>query len=77
GEQREYVVTAVNAVGESRGSVRTNAWAYDPPARPTSGDFTPVVTRDGEGNVADLVIRGVESAETGQLEIRSAAGETR
>ncbi|MFX5785383.1 hypothetical protein ABTE36_23090, partial [Acinetobacter baumannii] len=25
GEQREYVVTAVNAVGESRGSVRTNA----------------------------------------------------
>jgi hypothetical protein len=77
GEQREYVVTAVNAVGESRGSVRTNAWAYDPPARPTSADFTPVVTRDGDGNVADLVIHGVESAETGQLEIRSAAGETR
>ncbi|SIR78948.1 Ig-like domain-containing protein [Microbacterium sp. RURRCA19A] len=77
GEQREYVVTAVNDVGESRGSVRTNAWAYDPPARPESGDFTPVVTRDGAGNVADLVIRGVESSETGQLEIRSAAGETR
>ena len=77
GEQREYVVTAVNAVGESRGAVRTNAWAYDPPARPKSADFTPVVTRDGEGNVADLVIRGVEAAETGQLEVRSAAGETR
>lgn len=77
GEQREYVVTAVNAVGESRGSVRTNGWAYDPPAQPRSGEFTPVVTRGGEGNVADLVIRGVESAETGQLEIRSAAGETR
>ncbi len=77
GEQREYVVTAVNAVGESSGSVRTNGWAYDPPAKPGSGEFTPVVTRGGEGNVADLVIRGVESAETGQLEIRSAAGETR
>jgi hypothetical protein len=77
GEQREYVVTAVNSVGESRGSVRTTAWAYDPPARPESADFEPVVTRDGEGNVADLVIRGVESAETGQLEVRSAAGETR
>ena len=77
GEQREYVVTAVNGVGESRGSVRTLGWAYDPPARPGSADFTPVVTRDGEGNVADLVIRGIESAETGQLEVRSAAGETR
>ncbi|MCT2087244.1 hypothetical protein M3D75_14060 [Microbacterium enclense] len=77
GEKREYVVTAVNGVGESRGSVRTTAWAYDPPARPKSGDFTPVVTRDGEGNVADLVIRGVESSETGQLEVRSSAGETR
>lgn len=77
GEQREYVATAVNAVGESRGAVRTTAWAYDPPARPAAGDFTPTVTRDGEGNVADLVIRGVESAETGQLEVRSAAGETR
>lgn len=77
GEQREYAVTAVNSVGESRGSVRTTAWAYDPPARPESAGFTPVVTGDGEGNVADLVIRGVESAETGQLEIRSAAGETR
>lgn len=76
GEQREYVVTAVNAVGESRGAVRTTAWAYDPPARPRSAEFTPVVTADGAGNVADLVIRGVESSETGQLEIRAATGET-
>ena len=43
GDQREYVVTAVNAVGESRGSVRTTAWAYDPPPGPGSLDWTPTV----------------------------------
>lgn len=76
GEQREYVVTAVNSVGESRGAVRTTAWAYDAPAKPVSGEFTPVVT-GGDGNVADLTIRGIDAAETGRLEISSAAGEKR
>ncbi|MDF2991291.1 MAG: hypothetical protein K0S37_1805 [Microbacterium sp.] len=76
GDQREYVVTALNDVGESRGSVRTTAWAYDPPPRPESVDWTPVVTDSGEGNVVDLVVRGVDAGETGSLEIRSSAGET-
>jgi len=77
GDQREYVVTAVNDVGESRDSVRTTAWAYDPPPRPDSVDSTPVVTDSGEGGVVDLVVRGVDAGETGSLEIRSSAGETR
>ncbi|MDQ1074406.1 MULTISPECIES: Ig-like domain-containing protein [Microbacterium] len=76
GDQREYVVTAVNDVGESRGSVRTTAWAYDPPPRPDSVDWTPTVTDDGSGNVVDLVVRGVDAAETGSLQIRSSTGET-
>lgn len=76
GEQREYVVTAVNSVGESRGAVRTTAWAYASPDRPRSGDFTPV-DNGGEGGVADLTIRGVDAAETGSLEIVSAAGQKR
>ncbi|MDF2047465.1 hypothetical protein P2P98_14960, partial [Microbacterium sp. Kw_RZR3] len=76
GDQREYVVTAVNDVGESRGSVRTTAWAYDPPPRPDSVDWTPTVTDDGSGNVVDLLVRGVDAAETGSLQIRSSTGET-
>ncbi|MCM3613171.1 Ig-like domain-containing protein [Microbacterium enclense] len=75
GEQREYVVTAVNAVGESRGSVRTTGWAYRAPAQPRELAFSPVRT-DGAGGVADLVIRGVDGAETGSLEISSPVGDT-
>ncbi len=76
GEQREYVVTAVNSVGESRGAVRTTAWAYASPDKPRSGDFAPV-DNGGEGGVADLTIRGIDAAETGTLEIASAAGQKR
>ena len=36
GEQRTYVAFAVNGVGESRTSVRTVGWAYDPPPAPAS-----------------------------------------
>ncbi len=75
GEQREYVVTSVNAVGESRAAVRTTAWAYRAPGRPRELTSTPVRT-DGLGNVADLVVSGVDAAETGTLEISSPVGET-
>jgi len=74
GERRDYVVTAANDVGESRGSVRTTAWAYAPPPRPESADATPAVTDDGAGNVVDLVVRGVDAAQTGSLQIRSSTG---
>ncbi|MGP3535881.1 Ig-like domain-containing protein [Microbacterium sp. RD1] len=71
GEQREYEAWAVNAVGESRGSVRTTAWAYDTPATPTSVTFVPT----GDGTVR-LSIAGIDSADTGYLQIASATGET-
>ncbi|WP_295838724.1 Ig-like domain-containing protein [uncultured Microbacterium sp.] len=74
GEQREYVVTAVNSVGESRGAVRTSGWAYRAPNKPGALEFTPVQT-NGEGNVADLVVTGVDGAETGTLEISSPVGD--
>ncbi|MDQ1176816.1 Ig-like domain-containing protein [Microbacterium sp. SORGH_AS_0421] len=74
GEQREYVVNAVNSVGESKMAVRTTGWAYRPPNAPKGMDFTPTQT-GGEGNLADLVIKDVDSAETGTLEIASAAGD--
>src|SRR5690606_22591867 len=75
GEHRVYEAVAVNAVGRSAAAVRTTAWAYDPPAAPTSMRATPVVTA-GDGGVVTLSIRGVDAADTGALEIASPAGET-
>ncbi|MEV8267995.1 Ig-like domain-containing protein [Microbacterium sp. NPDC076911] len=75
GQKRTYVATAVSDVGESHSSVRTIAWAYDPPAAPTKVTGTPVVTA-GEGGAVSLVIDGIDSDQTGSLEITSATGET-
>ena len=75
GVERTYEVVAVNAVGESRASVRTLAWAYDPPAAPESVSWAPVVT-GGEGGLISLSIEGIDQAKTGSIQIASAAGET-
>ena len=75
GERREFEVVAVNAVGVSRTSVRTVAWAYDPPLPPRSVTATPLVT-GGEGGLVSLAIAGVDAADTGSLQIASPAGET-
>ncbi|MCP2638039.1 Ig-like domain-containing protein [Microbacterium sp. HD4P20] len=75
GEQRAYEAWAVNGVGESRGSVRTVAWAYDTPGTPSRVAWSPVVT-DGDGGIISLAIEGVDASETGTLEISSPAGET-
>jgi len=75
GERRTFEVVAVNAVGVSRGSVSTTAWAYDPPAPPRSGTAVPVVTA-GEGGVAAITLQGVDAAATGALQLSSPAGET-
>ncbi len=74
GEKRTYEVFAVNAIGTSRASVRTVAWAYDAPAAPTSVVASPVVT-SGEGGIVALDVRGIDPAETGSLEVTSPAGE--
>jgi hypothetical protein len=76
GEQRTYDAWAVNRVGESRGSVRTVAWAYDAPLAPTGVTAAPLVTGDGTGGIVSLVIDGIDAAETGSVEISSPAGET-
>lgn len=75
GEQRSYEAVAVNAVGSSRTSVRTTAWAYDPPAAPTGAAAVPVVA-GADGGVAALTITGVDAADTGALKISSPVGET-
>lgn len=74
GLQKVYEVTAVNAVGESGGSVSTIAWAYNPPAAPAKVSVTPIVT-EGEGHLVSLEITGVEAAQTGTLQITSATGD--
>ncbi|HKP09045.1 MAG TPA: Ig-like domain-containing protein [Microbacterium sp.] len=76
GEPRTYEAWAVNAVGESRSSVRTVAWAYDAPPAPQRVTAEPVVTGDGRGGIVSLVIDGVDTASTGSLEIKSDTGET-
>lgn len=75
GDKREYVATAVNALGESRGSVRTTAWAYDAPAAPTGVTTSPVVTRDGTGGLISLSIP-VSDPATGSFQISSPVGDT-
>lgn len=74
GEKRTYEVFSVNAIGTSRASVRTVAWAYDAPAAPTSVGVSPVVTA-GEGGIVALEVEGIDPAETGSLEVTSPAGE--
>lgn len=76
GEPRVYEALALNAVGASRASVSTTAWAYDPPTPPTSVTASPVVTA-GDGGMVALTIAGVHAAATSALQISSPAGETR
>jgi len=75
GERRTYEAFAVNAVGASPTSVRTSAWAYDPPGAPSGASATPVVA-GADGGVAALTITGVDAANTAALEIASPVGET-
>lgn len=75
GEERAYEAVAVNAIGESRGAVRTVAWAYDVPATPTGITAAPVVT-GGQGGVVSIQIESVDAGETAYLEISSPVGET-
>ncbi len=75
GEQRTYDAYARNAVGTSRSSVRTVAWAYNSPGAPANVQVRPVLT-SGEGGVVALHIEGIDPESTGNLEITSPAGET-
>lgn len=75
GEQRLYEAVAINAVGASRTSVRTTAWAYDAPAPPSAATPTPVVA-GADGGVVSIVFAGVDAANARALQISSPVGET-
>lgn len=76
GEQREYEAVAVNSVGASRGAVSTVAWAYNPPPAPTTVTAVPVVTPGGAGGVVALTVEGIDTSQTGRIEVTSPSGET-
>lgn len=75
GERRTYEALARNAVGLSRGSVQTVAWAYQAPGAPSGVQVAPVLT-SGAGGVVSLRIAGIDPERTGTLQITSPAGET-
>ncbi len=71
GEKITYEARAVSAVGDSRATVRAQAWAYRAPAQPTGSSFTPVPNgRDGER--ADIVVSGLDST-TGSVTLTGGA----
>ena len=74
GDRRSYTVTAYNAVGESKDSVKADAWAYGPPPSPDGATAEPVVTSDGDGKVVKLTVGGIDSSQTDRLRISSEAG---
>lgn len=74
GERRNYLVTAYNAVGESKEAVWTDAWAYTDPPAPDGASAEPVVTPDGDGKVVKLTIGGIDTSQTDRLRISSDAG---
>ncbi|MFS0866965.1 Ig-like domain-containing protein [Microbacterium sp. 179-B 1A2 NHS] len=72
GEKRVYEARAVSSVGASRGTVRTEAWAYRAPARPGGSTFDPVPAGNG-GGVATIVVTGLD-ATTGSVRLEGGAG---
>ncbi|MCK6081167.1 cadherin-like domain-containing protein [Microbacterium sp. EYE_5] len=67
GEKRVYEARAVNEVGASRGTVRTEAWAYRSPAQPTGSRFDPV-PNGNDGGVATVTITGLDDT-TGSVRL--------
>lgn len=60
GEKINYEARAVSSVGDSRATVRAEAWAYRAPAQPTGSSFTPV-PNGRDGGRADIVVTGLDA----------------
>lgn len=75
GERRTFEAAAVNELGESAGRATTIAWAYNPPAAPGSVTAQPVAT-SGEGGIVSVAVTGIDTVETGTIELTSALGDT-
>ncbi|WP_405467845.1 Ig-like domain-containing protein [Microbacterium sp. Ld4] len=71
GEQRVYEAQAISSVGSSRGSVRTEAWAYRAPAQPGGASVDPVPSGN-EGGVATVVVTGLDDT-TGSVRLSGGA----
>ncbi|SDQ04790.1 Ig-like domain-containing protein [Microbacterium sp. cf332] len=67
GEKITYEARAYSAVGESRATVRAQAWAYRPPAQPSSAAFEPVPSGT-EGGKATVTVTGLD-ATTGSVRL--------
>jgi large repetitive protein len=67
GEKITYEARAYSSVGESRSTVRTQAWAYRPPAQPAGSSFEP--TPNGrDGGRATITVTGLD-ATTGSVRL--------
>ena len=75
GDQVTYQAWAINAVGESRGSVSLTAWAYERPAAPTLS-AQPVPNPANDGKTATVTVSSLDPS-TGKVTLRSALGATR
>ena len=76
GQHHTYTVKAVNAVGESRGSVSAVAWSYAPPAAPQNVTWTPTRGTAGEGKRIDIEVDVVDP-DTRELVVTSGLGEAK
>ncbi|WP_274264954.1 Ig-like domain-containing protein [Microbacterium thalli] len=67
GEKITYEARAFSSVGESRSTVRAEAWAYRPPAQPGGSSFEP--TPNGrDGGRATITVTGLD-ATTGSVRL--------
>ncbi|WP_424448940.1 Ig-like domain-containing protein [Microbacterium arborescens] len=67
GEKITYEARAYSSVGESRSTVRAQAWAYRPPAQPSGSSFEPV-PNGRDGGRATITVTGLD-ATTGSVRL--------
>ncbi|WP_052460289.1 Ig-like domain-containing protein [Microbacterium gorillae] len=76
GDKKQFDVVAVNAVGSSRDSVSTVAWAYNPPRTPANMTSVALPTADGSGGLVRLTVSGIDTANTARLSITAPGAKT-
>ncbi|MDF2581179.1 MAG: hypothetical protein K0S49_2758, partial [Microbacterium sp.] len=67
GEKITYEARAYSSVGESRSTVRAQAWAYRPPAQPAGSSFEPA-PNGRDGGRATITVTGLD-ATTGSVRL--------
>lgn len=59
GQKITYEARAYSSVGESRSTVRAEAWSYRPPAQPSGSAFEPVANGT-QGGLATITVTGLD-----------------